>query len=207
MFTMNTPVSFPYIPIVSNFADFSITKGLEQVVFPFISSVNYTGKDSTLKVTTLAYSSGKATIKQIPLTFQVEKNWNRSDFPQSKISLALAMEGSFVNNTKSKIVVIGDGDFAVNGKGQQAQQLQPDNVNFMVNSIDWLSDDTGLNALRTKGITSRPLSTDLEDGTKTFIKYFNFLIPIFLIIIYGIFRFRIKKSFRNKIESINYVSK
>ncbi len=207
MFTMNTPVSFPYIPIVTHFADFSITKGIEQVVFPFVSSVNYTGKDSTVKVTKLAFSSDKAAIKQIPLTFEVGKNWGRSDFPQSKITLALSLEGNFVNNTKSKMVVIGDGNFAVNGEGQQAQQLQPDNINFMINSIDWLSDDTGLNTLRTKGITSRPLKADLEDGTKSLIKYLNFLLPIFLIIIYGIFRFRMKKIIKNKIQNIDYGSK
>jgi len=207
MFIMNTPVSFPYIPIVNHFADFSITKGLEQVIFPLISSVNYVGKDSTVHVTKLAFSSDKAALKQIPLTFEVGKNWSRSDFPQSKITLALALEGNFVNNTKSKIVVIGDGDFAVNGEGQQAQKLQPDNINFMVNSIDWLSDDTGLNALRTKAITSRPLKADLDDGTRTLIKYLNFLLPIFLVLIYGFFRFRIKKSLRNKIESLDYGSK
>jgi hypothetical protein len=46
--------------------------------------------------------------------------------------------------------LISDGDFAVNGEGNQPQQLQQDNVNLMVNSIDYLSDDTGLIELRTK---------------------------------------------------------
>ena len=67
------------------------------------------------------------------------------------------------------MVVFSDGDFAVNGEGQGAQQLQPDNVNLMSNAIDWLSDDTGLISLRTKGVTSRPLDAQLEDGTKTLI--------------------------------------
>jgi hypothetical protein len=66
----------------------------------------------------------------------------------------------------------------------------------MVNSIDWLSDDTGLIELRTKGITNRPLD-QIEDGKKTFLKYLNFLLPIFLIILYGIFRSR-----NNKIKEI-----
>jgi ABC-type uncharacterized transport system involved in gliding motility auxiliary subunit len=103
------------------------------------------------------------------------------------------------------MVVFGDGDFAVNGEGREAQQLQPDNVSLMTNAIDWLSDDTGLIELRTKGISSRPLDAQLEDGTKTLIKYVNFLLPIILIILFGIIRFQYKKKIRNIIKNTDYV--
>jgi ABC-type uncharacterized transport system involved in gliding motility auxiliary subunit len=103
------------------------------------------------------------------------------------------------------MVVFSDGDFAVNGEGQGAQQLQPDNVSLMTNAIDWLSDDTGLIALRTKGVTSRPLKAQLEDGTKTLVKYANFLIPIIIIVLFGIIRFQYKKKIRNIIKSTDYV--
>ena len=103
------------------------------------------------------------------------------------------------------MVVFGDGDFAVNGEGENQQQLQPDNVSLMVNSIDWLSDDTGLIELRTKGVTSRPLDAQLEDGTKLFLKYLNFLLPIILIVLYGIIRFNTKRKIRNKLMSVDYV--
>ncbi len=86
---------------------------------------------------------------------------------------------------ESSIVVFSDGQFPVNGEGQRAQQLAQDNVSLMVNSIDCLSDDTGLIDLRTKGVTSRPLD-QIEDGRKTFLKWLNFLLPIILILIYGI---------------------
>ena len=76
------------------------------------------------------------------------------------------------DQTDAKLVVIGDGDFAVNGQGQQAQQLTPDNVNLLVNAVDWLSDDTGLIELRTRGITSRMLD-QIEDGKKNFLKWLN----------------------------------
>ena len=91
------------------------------------------------------------------------------------------------------MIVFSDGDFAVNGEGQGAQQVQKDNANLFVNSIDFLSDDRGLNELRTKGVTSRPIDTDLEDGTKTVIKYLNFLSPIIIIIFYGIYRIQSRR--------------
>lgn len=102
------------------------------------------------------------------------------------------------------MVVVGDGDFAINGSGQNAQEINPDNVNLMVNSIDWLSDDTGLIELRTKGITSRPLA-QISDGRKTFLKYLNFLLPILLIILYGIFRGQRNRTLRYKRMQDNFI--
>ena len=107
----------------------------------------------------------------------VQKKWGNTDFTSPKQVVAASFEGMLSGNEEAKMIVIGDGDFAINGQGQQARQLTPDNVNLMVNSIDWLSDDTGLIELRTKGVTNRPLD-QIEDGKKTFLKYFNFLLPI-----------------------------
>ena len=102
------------------------------------------------------------------------------------------------------MVVIGDGDFAVNGSGQKAQQINPDNINLMVNSIDWLADDTGLIELRTKGITNRPLD-QIEDGRKSFLKYLNFLLPILIILLYGLFRNQRNRTLRYKRMQENFV--
>jgi ABC-type uncharacterized transport system involved in gliding motility auxiliary subunit len=104
------------------------------------------------------------------------------------------------------MVVFSDGDFAVNGEGQNAQQLSEDNISLMSNAIDWLSDDTGLIELRTKGVTARPLDASLEDGTKTLLKYLNFLLPLILVIVYGVLRFQIKRNKRNELMATDYVS-
>ena len=205
MFRMNTPVSFPYLPIISSFTDHPITKGLESVVFPFASSINITPKDTTISYETIAATSEKSSMETLPLFFNISKQWGNSDFTMSSIPVAVAMEGNISGNTYSKMVVFSDGDFAVNGEGQGAQQLQPDNVSLMTNAIDWLSDDTGLIELRTKGVTSRPLDAQLEDGTKLLVKYANFLVPIALIILFGIIRFQYKKKIRNIIKSTDYV--
>jgi len=205
IFRMNTPVKFPYLPIVTKFTEHPITKGLESVLFPFVSSISIIPKDTTLNYVTLAKSSEKSSMEKLPLYFNIQKQWRSSDFQISEIPVAVAIDGNIVNNTYNKMVVFGDGDFAVNGEGREAQQLQPDNVSLMTNAIDWLSDDTGLIELRTKGISSRPLDAQLEDGTKTLIKYVNFLLPIILIILFGIIRFQYKKKIRNIIKNTDYV--
>jgi len=205
MFVMNTPVEFPYLPVISKFADHPVTKGLESVILPFASEIKVVSKDSSVKYTILATTSDKSGSAEAPLYFDITKDWTAQDFQESYLPVAVAAEGKLSGNAHSRMVVIGDGDFAVNGEGQDAQQLQPDNVNLMANAIDWLCDDTGLVELRTKGVTARPLDTTLEAGTRTFIKYLNFLLPIIVIIIYGVFRFQLNKRKRNKLMSVNYV--
>lgn len=206
LFRMNTPVSFPYLPIISTFTDHPITKGLESVIMPFASSINITPKDTSVSYITLATTSEKASLETLPVYFNISKQWKNSDFTMSSLPVGVALEGNIAgSNLYSKMVVFSDGDFAVNGDGQSAQQLQPDNVSLMTNAIDWLSDDTGLIELRTKGVTSRPLDAQLEDGTKTIVKYANFILPIALIIIFGVVRFQYKKKIRNIIKSTDYV--
>ncbi len=205
MFVMNLPVQFPYLPKISTFADHPITKGLETVVFPFASSIKIATKDSSISVIPLATTSQNTGTQTPPIYFDINKKWKKSDFMQSNLPVAIIAEGKLAGNTNSKLVLFSDGDFVVNGIGQQAQQLQPDNVNLFVNSIDFLSDDTGLIDLRTKGITSRPIDPNLEDGTKTLLKYFNFLFPIVLIILYGIYRWNIRKRIKKQLMNIDYV--
>lgn len=190
-FTFNSSISFPYFPMISNFAKNPVTSGLERVLLQFGSSMNYTG-DSSMTFIPLAFTSKLSDTLPTPQFINIQRQWSQEDFTKSRLIVAAALEGNVSgldSAQKTKMVVIGDGDFAVNGPPRQAQQLNPDNVSFLVNAIDWLSDDTGLIGLRTKNISSRPIE-QLSDSTKTFLKYLNFLLPVLLAIIYGLLRAR-----------------
>ncbi len=203
MYSITTPVRFPYIPIINKFAEHPITAGIESIVFPFVSSINYTG-DTSSTFTPLAYTSERSGTRSAPLYLDFQKNWTQNDFPMSAIVVAALLEGKIAGNIHSRIVIISDGDFAVNGEGTQAQQVQQDNINLMVNSIDYLSDDTGLIELRTKGVTSRPLD-QIDDSKKSLLKYVNFLLPILLIVIFGILRMQRNRNLRVKRMEEGYV--
>ncbi|MBK5202413.1 MAG: Gldg family protein [Prolixibacteraceae bacterium] len=195
-FTFNTKMSFPYLPIASTFSKNAISEGLESVIFQFASPIAFTG-DSLLHYTPLVMSSAKSGKESAPVYFNIQKKWSDNDFNMKNMTLAALLEGKIEGNSNSRIVLVGDGDFAVNGYGQNAHQVNEDNINLMVNSIDYLSDDTGLISLRTKGITMRPLKK-IKDGTKTTLKYLNFLLPIILIIIIGLFRNQKNRILRYK---------
>ena len=189
-------IPFPYIPKIQNFTEHPITEGIEQILFQFTSSIDFTG-DTSITFIPLLKSSDKAATIPVPLYFEVQKRWNETDFPKSGITVGAILEGNIVGTIPSKIVLVTDGQFVVNGEGQNARQVSMDNVSLLANAIDWLSDDTGLIDLRTKGVTARPLD-QVEEGRKNLIKYLNFLLPIFLIIVYGIFRMQRRRNLRMK---------
>lgn len=193
-FSFVNNINFPYFPIVSKFGDHPAVKGLEQVILQFASPINYRG-DSSVIFTPLLLSSEKSGTQPVPVFFNIQKQWTNADFPQSKIVMGAAFAGKIAGSSASKMIVISNGGFGVNGSGERASQLPPDNVNLLVNSIEWLTDNTGLMELRTKGITSRPLD-QLEDGQRSFYKYANFLLPIAAIVIFGFGRMQWRKKQR-----------
>jgi gliding-associated putative ABC transporter substrate-binding component GldG len=210
-FTMVNQVQYPYIPQIVNFGDNPISKGLETVVFQFVSSLDTTQVDSTQHLMVLAKSSSKSGIASGYFNLNPMRKWSQSNFPQSYIPVAAALEGQFTSafaksdsikvplkkSKKTAIVVFGDGDFVVNGSGRQKQPLPADNISLAVNSVDWLANNSGLIALRTKGVTNRPIK-NIKDSTKTALKYFNLFFPLLLVLGYGAYRYQLKKSRRQK---------
>ncbi len=200
---MQSQVPFPYLPIVSRFNDHPVTQGLEAVVFQFASPITYSNPDTTLRFTPLAFSSARAGLQPAPVFFDIQKQWTEADLPLSDIVMAAALEGKISGGSETKMMIVADGDFIVNGSGQQAQRLTPDNVNLVSNAIDWLTDDTGLIELRTKGTIARPIE-EMEDGTRAIIKYTNFLLPLLMVLFYGLYRFQRNRIRRLKRMAENY---
>lgn len=202
-FPIPISVNFPYFPVFTTFEEHPITQGIERIPMTFASSIIYTG-DTSLNYQPLIKSSSKSGTLTPPLYFNIQKQWAETDFPLAYLTVGAALAGNIVGNQQSKMVVIADGEFPVNGVGGQARNIPPDNANLMVNSIDWLSDDTGLIELRTKGVTSRPLE-QIKDSSKALLKWFNFLVPILLIIIYGLIRSQHNRNIRKKRMEEGYV--
>ena len=187
------PISlpFPYFPIISNFANHPITKGLEGVIMSFASPLEYQKNDS-IKFTPLAYTSKMSGVQTPPIFFDTYKKWSNSDFDMHNLIV-----GGLVEGKAWKMVIFGDGDFLQLPQGERFQRS--DNISLAVNSVDYLADDTGLMSLRTKGISYEPLK-QLKTSTKVLLKYLNFLLPIILVLIIGLIRSRRNHSKRNKLK-------
>jgi gliding-associated putative ABC transporter substrate-binding component GldG len=202
--TFQSNMRFPYLPVITKFADHPVTKGLSSVMLQFASSIDFSSPGGDIVFTPLATTSEKSGAENAPVTFNISRNWQQQDFPRSALTVCALVSGKQAGGMTSRMIIISDGDFPLNGEGQQARQISPDNLNLLVNSIDWLSDDTGLIDLRTKEVTSRPLD-QMEDGKKAFLKYLNFLLPLFLIIGIGVFRYQSRRNLRIRRMNENYI--
>lgn len=195
-FSFPKQVNFPFLPVVSNFENHSITDGIETMIMQFASPITYIG-DTILDYQPLAYTSKISGKLKAPISFNIGRSWRTQDFLYPDLTLAATLKGFMGGEKEAKICLVGDGNFIVNGLGQSKIAIQKDNINFFANAVDWLSDDSGLMSLRTKGVNSRPINK-LSDGKVFLIKYFNFLIPVIMLIVYGLIRFRQRSIRRAK---------
>ncbi len=185
-------ISFPYLPVITHFSKHTITHGLKAILLPFASSIRQVKTNTTYIFTPLATTSSIAGRQQAPLFFDLNKQWMRRDFnkPRSIVAALLTNE-----DNHSAIVAITDADFLLNDIGLYTHPLSPDNVNFAVNSIEWLADNSGLIALRNKFTTFRSLEPT-DAYVRAFLKYLNFLLPLVIVISVAAIRFRIKRRQR-----------
>lgn len=202
MFAFASNVSFPYLPLLIGQEKNDISGGLESVMFEFPSEIVYQG-DTTIQYEPVLMTSRQSNGLKAPQVLNVQQEWTPEDFVRSNIVVGASLSGMITGNSFSRFILYTDGDFPVNGPRDQARQVQPDNINLFANSVDWLLDETGLIALRTRGAVARPLEP-LEDNTKTLLKYANFLAPILLVFIYGLIRGQRRRAIRKRRMQADY---
>lgn len=106
----------------------------------------------------------------------------------------------------AKMIVISDGDLIKNrvrgvGKNRQIEALGYDrysrktygNRNFLLNCIDYLCDNEGWMNLRTREVKLRLLDKTKIRSERIFWQVINVLLPLFLLLIFGLIRFYMRK--------------
>lgn len=199
-YSIQTPVRFPFIPQISNFSqDNAITRGLQNVIIQFVSSVD-TGlaKDKEINAEVIATSSEASGRQTSRIVVDPTQEFTPDDFAEEYIPIAAVFTGKFksffrdkepkakiTESPDSKIVVVGSGQFLldniVSGGG--------DNLTFFLNIIDYLTDESGLISVRSKNV-SIPELDKMDDGTKKMLKYGNMIAPPLIVILFGLFRWR-----------------
>ena len=176
-----------------------IGTGIEALSFRFASPVNFGTSDSLITMQPLAYSSPQSGLQSPPVFFMAQQRYDFSAGPQS---VAVAWTQKLAGDNKSQMVVVGDGDFITNEGGQKP--VNPNNISFVINSLDWLAGDTELNSLRTQVVQQRPIEKQLEEGERTAVKFLNFLLPILIVIGIGIWRFQRQRIRKLKWQAEDY---
>lgn len=222
MFVMQSQIPFYYLPIIGEFSNASpVVKDLGSIVFHFVSSVDTSlarGKNLALDV--LAATSNKAGRQEQVFMINPTMEVTEEMFKESGIPLAVTLEGSFgsafadrqvetdstalaidlsgkVNKSvPTKIAVFGDGDFVQDAFLAGSR----DNIILASNLVDWLADDIGLASIRSRETGPKPLD-EVEEGTRTFVKYLNLVLPPVIVILFGVMRWRWRVAMRRRLES------
>ena len=112
--------------------------------------------------------------------------------PDTVIAPSNVPEIRLDSGDKGRIVLWGDADFV-------SDQVLRDQTNLVMfqNMTDWLSEDEGLIAIRSKDVSTRPLRV-VEDSTRTIVKFLNILLMPALVIVFGVARWQIRKQNRRR---------
>lgn len=184
-------ISFPYIPIITNFSRHTITYGLNSLLLPFASSIEQIRTSEDYSFSALARTSAISGIQQAPIFFDLQRQWTQRDFNHPNNIVAALLTNKKDN---SAIITITDADFI---KDDIVTSGPTDNINFAINSIEWLADNSGLIQLRNKFTTFSTLEP-INEQLRNFLKYLNFSLPITAIIIAALLHYRHKKRIRLK---------
>jgi len=87
--------------------------------------------------------------------------------------------------SSGRILYVADSDFIKEGAGSGVKG----NLDFVLNSVDYMVSEEALIEIRSRETTFRPLK-EVSNATRKFVKWFNILFPSFLLIILGILRYR-----------------
>lgn len=104
----------------------------------------------------------------------------------------------------TKMIVVSDGDVIKNAVSKSSGKVYPlgfdrytnqmyGNTNFILNSMNYLTDNSGLISIRSRELTLRLLDKEVLKSDKFFWQLLNTLLPILLLLIYGVLQFYIRK--------------
>lgn len=201
-----------YHPMLSGNPNHPITKNTASVRFRFTNQIDTLKND--IKKTPLFVSSNLTRKVGTPTFIELQSISNEpkeEDYNAGHQLLAVLLEGEFSSmyenrikpfessefSSKSfanKMVVISDGDIGKNqiSKGQPYDLgldkwtgEQFGNKEFLLNTIDYLLDDTGLIELRNKTLQINLLDKKKAFEERTYWQFLNIVMPLVLLLAFG----------------------
>ncbi len=201
-----------YHPLTNGNPNHPITKNVKPVRFRFTTQIdtlkNPIKKTPLLVTSVLTKKVGTPTFVELQ---DIAKEPKQNDYASGPQLLAVLLEGDFnsayknrikpfetslfeAESNSNKMVVIADGDLGKNqilkGKPHDLSLdkwtgQQFGNKDFLMNSIDYLLDDSGLIQLRNKTIQINLLDKQKAYAEKRFWQFFNIGLPLSLLALFG----------------------
>ncbi len=223
--TVYEEFTWKFAPFAMSSSNHPIVKNIDGVKFDFANSIDTLKNDinKTVLLQSSPYSKTVGVPSEVSLNVIAEEVTPEMYKDQGNIPLAVLLEGNFTsvfNNrilpfedssfknkgVENKMVVIADGDIARNQLDQNYEPMELGydkwtnnlygNKEFLMNSVNYLLDDTGLINIRTKDVKLPLLNK--EEVYKNYDKIRTLIVglPIVLLIIFGfVFTYLRKKKY------------
>ena len=217
---------WPYYPLVSSNINHPISKNIDGIKCDFISSIDTIKNNIKKTILLESSINSRVVQTPTKVSLGIIENPPPSEsFNKSNLPLAVLLSGRFTsvfknrivpknNNIKFKnesdstsIIVVSDGDLIANeelkngsvyplGYDKYINFIFEGNKKFLMNSIQYLTDNSGTIKLRSKNIKLRLLDNKLINENKNLIVLINLLLPLLI--------FLLTILFLNKIYKIKY---
>lgn len=225
-----------YFPLFESRDNHPINKNLRLVSSRFVNPID-TVKAEGIRKTFLLQSSENSRRIGTPAIISLDENKNTPEdakYKENGIPAAVLLEGKFKSffdgrvskersdslnakgtpfigksNIDNKMIIVADGDIALNDFSMQQQQVLPMGVNkytvgsqyeyqfanrdFILNCLEYLLHDGGIMETRNKDFVLRILDTKKVNDQKTLWQIINIAVPILLIILFGLAYQQVRK--------------
>ncbi|MEP6747220.1 MAG: gliding motility-associated ABC transporter substrate-binding protein GldG [Bacteroidota bacterium] len=226
---------FNYFPLLANYNNHPIAKNLDYVVSQFPNSIDTVKADGIKKTILLATSDATkilSTPAKVSFT-ELATQANIASFNQKNVPVAVLLEGKFHSlyanrlstamrdslaaggsqfipqcNADNKMIVIADGDIALNAVTKNDGPMQMGvnpytkykyaNSEFVMNCVEYLVDNSGILETRGKDLTLRLLDKKKLETDKSAWQLINIIAPLLLVILFGgLYQFIRKRKYSN----------
>jgi len=165
----------PAVPLVADYGDHPITKELGNVMSFFPSAQNIKQVSSSAGYqTTKLFSTSRQSWAETKFEGGGEVAYNEGQDERGPLDLGVAATKSAPGGEsvpgadkppikESRVVVIGDSDFASNAYARAAS-----NLDVMLNSVSWLAEDADLIAVRPKQAENRMVNLSFQQSKLIF---------------------------------------
>ncbi len=213
-----------YFPLINSPNNHAINTNIKAVNLKFPNSIdtlkNSIHKTVLLKSSKLSKPIGTPTIVSLKTIAQKP---NHSDYNQGEKPIAVLLEGSFKsaykgrvkpfsfenskeNSVDTKMVIVADGDIIANeiSKGKPLElgvnkwtNQHYGNKEFLLNTVNYLLDDTGLINIRSKKVKINFLNKQKAFTETRKWQLINILFPIIILTVFGVlFNYFRKKKYQ-----------
>ena len=208
---------WPFFPVLNNYGPSAIVRNLDATYSKFVSSID-TVKARGIERTPLIMTSPYTRTFEAPVRVSINdlrRELNPDQYRKGVLPVAFLLEGTFpslyqnrflpegvegqgfLEEGRSKLIVVSDGDFPANEINMRTGEPYPlgfapftqqtfANQQFIMNALAYLTNEDGLIIARNKQVQIRPLDPIQAEEERLFWQVLNLAGPVLLVVLLGV---------------------